>query len=75
MTALERLARRICFFDFGGYAAKPRRTEKDIWDSLEPVTREHYARTARFFASMTFKLSARHYDWDILVEAQREVQR
>lgn len=75
MTALEYLARRLCWLEFDGMGPRPPEGEGRYWKKLPPETHERYLRDARYWASVTDRLAKDTASWDILIEAQREVRK
>lgn len=67
MTALEYLARRICWLEFGD-PSKVGGTMADYWNGLSQEKRDEYILGARYWAFMSKKIKL-----TMLLAAQREL--
>lgn len=71
MTALEKLARRICWLEF---ARKPSGTEAVYWRGVHPDKKAEYTADARWLAWMAGTIALTRGNSVVLTRAQVELR-
>lgn len=70
LTAVEKLARRMCWVEFVGY--RPPVGEARYWRELPDESRQGYVDRARHFARTLSKLQAQETSYQMVCDAQIE---